>query len=192
MNARALLFLSAIALTGCGNPVADAEIAALGDEVPGVAQGEFHRPGQPCTLCHSDYYGAGDVFSIAGTIFAFPATGPTDEPVPAPNATVTLYDTTGIAMTATTNCVGNFFLTQDQYNPQFPLDVFVDADLPTTPSRHAHLSMDSRVSRQGSCAGCHFLQLSQVSPGWVFVTTDKTVPFTKPDAATCPGAANFP
>jgi hypothetical protein len=34
------------------DPVHQAEVDALGGEVQGVSQGEYHRAGQPCTVCH--------------------------------------------------------------------------------------------------------------------------------------------
>jgi hypothetical protein len=184
-----LFVVSAVGAVGCGNPVQDAKIDALPPEVVGVPEGEFHRPGQPCLLCHSDY-GGDPTFSVAGTIFAFDAKEATDEPVPVEGAVVTIYDTTGVPHTKATNCVGNFYFTADEWQPIFPLAVVVDADKPTKPASHAHVTMDSRVNREGSCAGCHFLQRSQVSPGWVYLTSDHTIPFkVRP---TCQGAPNFP
>ena len=50
MNARLLsscaLVAGALALAGCGNPVIDVKIAALGGEVTGVEPSEHHRPGR--------------------------------------------------------------------------------------------------------------------------------------------------
>src|SRR5450432_160855 len=40
------------ALVGCGDPVHDTAVSALGPEAPGVPKGPLHRPGQPCVLCH--------------------------------------------------------------------------------------------------------------------------------------------
>ncbi|HVY48717.1 MAG TPA: hypothetical protein VHB21_22670 [Minicystis sp.] len=177
----------AAAAAGCGNPVLDQKISALGGEVPGVEHGEFHRPGQPCTYCHSDYYGAGDVFSVAGTIFAVPAAKPNSKPMPVNGAKVTITDTTGNPVTATTNCVGNFFFTQSHYDPQFPLNVVVEADLMGT---HIRKVMGTRVNREGSCAGCHFGEQSTDTPGWIWVVDSPTDPFPPPDAS-CPGLPNF-
>src|SRR5262249_39649565 len=53
-----VLFLALVAPAGCGNPAVDPKIAALGPEANGVPQGEFHRSGQPCLLCHGPYGGA--------------------------------------------------------------------------------------------------------------------------------------
>ena len=181
------------ALAGCGDPVLDARIAALGPEEHGIKPGEFHRPGQPCTFCHSDY-GPGPPFSIAGTVFVVPSTGPKDKPEPVEDAVVTMTDTTGVNKIAHTNCVGNFFFTESEYNPQFPLHVVVEAKVPGV--GEVRKVMGTRVDRATSCGQCHVKNQSESSPGWVFVyqnTLDPTKksPFKKPNPRTCPGAANF-
>src|SRR5690606_33596927 len=66
--------LAALGATACGDPVLDARIEALGGEVDGVEPGEFHRPGQPCVLCHGKYGGEEPEMSVGGTIFAIPTT----------------------------------------------------------------------------------------------------------------------
>jgi hypothetical protein len=182
------------ALTGCGDPVLDARISALGPEQHGIRPGEFHRPGQPCTYCHSDY-GPGPPFSIAGTIFGVPAKNANSEPVPVDNAVVTMTDTTGVSKVARTNCVGSFFFRSGDYDPQFPLHVVVEANVPKIGA--VRKVMATRVDRATSCAECHLKEQSETSPGWVFVYQDPLNanardPFSKPSPSTCQGAANFP
>jgi hypothetical protein len=195
---RSFVFLQVVVasavLAGCGDPVLDARISALGPEMHGIHPGEFHRPGQPCTFCHSDY-GPGPPFSIAGTVFGVPALNAKSEPHPVDNAIVTMTDTTGVPKVARTNCVGSFFFRTDEYNPQFPLHVVVEAEVPGVgPVRKV---MGTRVDRATSCAECHLKEQSETSPGWVFVYQDPLNPkapdpFGKPSPSNCPGAANFP
>jgi hypothetical protein len=190
---RPVLFSAVFALAagGCANPVQDAKIEALGEEIAGVDEGEFHRPGQPCTVCHDEYGGA-PVFSIAGTIFSIPAIEGS-KPRPVNNARVTLTDTTGNPRTVTTNCVGNFFLTPEQYDPQFPVHVVVEADLPDD-GGVLRKSMATDIGRERSCGGCHVGAPSTSSPGWVWVYSNELDPEQDPFPApepSCQGAANF-
>ncbi len=39
------------AAASCSDPVHDSEVAALGGETD-IPQGEYHRAGQPCGVCH--------------------------------------------------------------------------------------------------------------------------------------------
>lgn len=147
----------------CGNPVQDQEIEALGGETPGVPEGPFHRPGQPCLLCHNDYYGAAPSFVVGGTVFAG-----LDSFKPVENVEVVLTDSIGETRTAVTNCIGNFYITKDSWNAQFPLAVEIrypagyDAEgKPMTDAKGAIVqkvkAMGSVISRDGSCAHCHTL-----------------------------------
>ncbi len=186
------LVAATVVLAGCGDPVLDARIAAQGPERHGIKPGEFHRPGEPCTFCHSDY-GPGPPFAMAGTIFGVPAKNAASEPIPVENAIITMTDTTGVPKVAKTNCVGNFFFKTGEYNPQFPLHVVVEAKVPGVGD--VRKVMGTRVDRATSCAECHLQQQSETSPGWVFVYDDPLNPkdpFHKPSPSTCPGAANFP
>lgn len=63
------------AIAGCStDPVHDAEVAALGPEVPGMPKSlyEYHRAGQPCLVCHGGEGPAHTQFSFGGTVFAGP------------------------------------------------------------------------------------------------------------------------
>ena len=51
------------------DPVDDMAVAALGDEVPNIPPGPYHRAGQPCSVCHGGQGPASTVFSMAGTVF---------------------------------------------------------------------------------------------------------------------------
>lgn len=167
----------------CGNPAVDARIDALGGELDGVEPGEYHRPGQPCVLCHGKYGGAEPLMSVGGTIFATKIASDSDQPVPVEGITVSFIDAAGISAKATTNCIGNFFISKEDYDPSFPLHVELEYQLDGgTPRRSP---MNSRISRDGSCAGCHVGAPNQGSPGIVYVVTSNS-PFPPP-GNDCPG-----
>ena len=174
----------AVALAGCGNPVVDSRIAALGEEDPNVAASEFHRAGQPCVLCHSVYEGASPEMSVGGTIFATP-----DDQIPVDKVMVTLTDARGEFRVVPTNCVGNFWIETGEWNPSFPLQAVISYDLPAVagaaPMR-GQKPMNSRISRDGSCATCHDGRRTQASVGWVFCEDSQpTPPFV--EVAGCAG-----
>lgn len=174
---------------GCGNPVTDDQIEAWGDELAEVPAGEHHRPGQPCVLCHSVAGGASPELVLGGTIFADQRSF-----LPVEGAEVVVYDAVGDVYTMTSNCIGNFYLPNEGLIPQFPLAVEVrcpkyDAagnKLETTKIR----SMNSWISRDGSCATCHSLRGTQNdSTGWIFCNDETEIlsnPYP-PVAESCPG-----
>ena len=130
MMARVLLSARRVGLTlglcallpmapSCADdPVHDAEVTSLGDEVPGVSQGPYHRAGQPCTVCHGGLGPASTQFSMAGTVF-----NAKDSLVGVDKAEILFVDANGSSPTLSvlTNCVGNFFITPDVWNPAFPV-----------------------------------------------------------------------
>ncbi|CAN5214316.1 hypothetical protein BH09MYX1_BH09MYX1_46360 [soil metagenome] len=136
--------MGSMAIGACSDPVPDGQIKALGDEVDGVPQGEYHRAGQPCVSCHTTYGPASaHPFAVAGTVFAVPggATGVED-------AYVGLTDTTGSSFVVKTNCVGNFFITKAEWDPAFP--IFVRAY-----KGNAARTMQGQIGRERACANCH-------------------------------------
>jgi hypothetical protein len=160
----------AIALGACGNPSLDSPIEALGEELGGVPASEFHRPGQPCVLCHSSYENADPDMSVGGTIFAVPkATLPSK--VPVQGAVVRITDASGdVFQSRPTNCVGNFWVTKEDWDPLFPLAVEVIYKDPTTSEERA-ATMSTRIGRDGSCATCHTMDgPDQASAGRVYCT----------------------
>jgi hypothetical protein len=205
----AALALSTAAVAGlatqaCSNPVIDSQIEALGGEQAGVAEGPFHRPGQPCLLCHSKYFGAPE-FSVGGTIFA-DQKGDSFKTVE--DVEVVLTDSIGETRTLTTNCIGNFYIQKDQWDPQFPLAAEIrypvydagtgepmkDADGNVVRKVKA---MGSYISRDGSCAHCHTLYghgpavdadgtpVYYNSAGWIYCNGSG-------DGATAPDTNFFP
>ena len=179
MMRAAILVVGAMALTGCPSPVNDDAIEALGGECNGVPESEHHRPGQPCVLCHGGYQGDSPELSIGGTVFATPA-----QPIPVEGAKVILIDAEGATMTKETNCIGNFQITTDEWVPAFPIHAEIVCPIPGTDETR-RLVMGTRISRDGSCAGCHFGPPDIDSPGWVFcAATMPTPPYTvKPTCA---------
>lgn len=182
---QTLLGLLSLFVVACGNRAVDERIADLGDEKPGVPPSEFHRPGQPCILCHGEYLRENPVMSVAGTIYAFPAD---KTPLPVKGVTVKLTDATGEEHKSGTNCAGNFFIKESEWKPAFPLRAEIEYPVPGSLDSVKRVVMSTRISRDGSCAGCHLGAPNQGSPGWVTCAeADLTPPFP-PEEASCPGA----
>ncbi len=147
---------------GCSlDPVERNAIQALGGEDPAVPPGEFHRPGQPCLVCHSRTGPASDSpFAVAGTIFYGPF-----KPRPVEGAWVRLIDADGNRVCKRTNCNGNFiFLDKDfgddkfqgRPGPTFPLLVSVQKVIdPAKDPLGKTPSMNGHIGREGSCSACH-------------------------------------
>lgn len=147
-----------VGLIGCGDPVRDARIEALGPEREGVAQGPLHRAGQPCLACHD---GSGPrELSVGGTIYR---TEGSKSPVA--GVRVELTDATGTTFTTATNCAGNFFVDPADFTPTYPLRVALQAGA-------QRIEMDSPIQRDGSCASCHARPAGTASAGVVYLYTD--------------------
>lgn len=159
--------------SGCANPIQDARIEQLGPEDPGVPPSDIHRPGQPCLLCHGPYKGAEPEMTVAGTIYGYSwdAAHAKDDPIPVEGVTIEISDTFGTSppVAPKTNCAGNFYLTKDDWNPSFPLRVAIRYPVPGEENGE-RVSMGTRISRDGSCNGCHVGKPNQGSPGWVYCT----------------------
>jgi hypothetical protein len=191
LGALTLALLALAGLPACSNPVVDQKIADLGPEVDGVLPSEFHRAGQPCLLCHGPYGGASPQMVVAGTIFATPE-HKGKAPSGVEGVIVTITDSFGDSpkKIKKTNCIGNFFITLDDWptaaGPGFPLAAKIEypsvgGGKGTTPAY-----MSTRIGRDGSCAGCHFGPRAEDSPGSVFCVDATTDPFPVP-GSDCPG-----
>jgi hypothetical protein len=169
-----MLFAAAGAAACNPDPVHDAQVKALGPEAPGVPQGECHRAGQPCNVCHGGSGPASAEFRIAGTIFYGPGSL-----VGVDQATVVFVDSNQSKFQTTTNCVGNFVVMPGEWDPAFPI-------LVTVAGQGLQQSMQSQISRDTSCAGCHAEQTDFnyfQSPGHVHLAaSDGTYAGTQ----TCP------
>jgi len=191
MSLHRWLFVSVVAAVigalSCGDPVHEAEVSALGPEAAGVPQGPTHRPGQPCLTCHGGQGPGGLTFVTAGTIYlsAYPIAANRANALA--SADVHLVDANGSTYDATTNTVGNFFVTTDQWNPVFPLGAHLpDAgtqadggaaasveDITVAPAGDLTNTtpMNTAVERGGvyaSCAYCHFDPPGPSSAGHIY------------------------
>jgi hypothetical protein len=181
----ACVAIAALAAACTTDPVHSNAVNALGPEVDGIPQGEYHRAGQPCLTCHGPDGPANKQFTMAGTVFYGPAA--TAPPVGIGGVTVTLEDDTGSEnSTAVTNCVGNFYLTADDWpgHPQFPVLVTIAAGQGSSLQSQ---SMQSHVGRTGSCADCHMYPTTNnyyMTPGFVHLNAQDNPNFTGDQ--TCP------
>jgi len=150
LTAVAGAFLGAVVSGwGCGDPVHDAEVAALGPEAPGVSPGPTHRPGQPCLTCHGGQGPAGQTFVTAGTVFESqytPSVPLLKDYTPVNGGLVHLVDANGNGFDAKTNSVGNFYVTTDQWNPAFPLGALSED---AGPSPSECIPVRSNISEYG-------------------------------------------
>lgn len=154
-----VLLLGALVIApglACTNPIQDFAIRAAGAEKGGVPEGEFHRAGQQCVICHQDGGKSKTSFILAGTIFGQPS-----KAIGVEGAKVQITDSGGGKITATTNCVGNFFVKREDFGRdlQFPLLVRVVKD-------GRSRSMGSQIGRAADCAFCHRVGLTPDDPSY--------------------------
>jgi hypothetical protein len=134
-------FVAALVLSGalaaCAmDPVHSSAVNALGGEIGGVPQGEYHRAGQPCVTCHSSAGPSKKTFTIAGTVYY----GPT-KAIGVDQVQVIMVDSLNSAFTTYTNCVGNFFVTPEQWQPSFPVIVEISKN-GTTRQMSSHIGRE--------------------------------------------------
>ena len=139
--------------TSCTDPIHDGSVKALGGETSGVPKGPLHRAGQACGVCHQESGPASSVFTISGTIFAQP-----QSLIGVNNATVALTDSRGSVHTTLTNCVGNFFVRPEEWDPSFPILVRVSKNA------FGPVDMRSQIGRETSCAICHVTNVPPDDP----------------------------
>lgn len=154
----AVLALGAgIALAACVDESHELQVQALGADAPGVPNGPLHRAGQPCLVCHGGQGPASRQFVMAGTVFAVQG-----QSAPAVGAQVGIEDVNGSFYTATTNEVGNFYITTNQWAPVMPAQAQVSQG-------QNNQQMVTHIGRDGLCAGCHTLTPGPTSPGPVYL-----------------------
>ena len=186
VRALALAIVAAAlgAAASCSDPVHDSEVAALGGETD-IPQSEYHRAGQPCSVCHGQEGPAKTQFALAGTVFLGP-----DCRVGAPNAEVLIVDSLGNQPPGrvVTNCVGNFEIAQDVWLsstggslPAFPILAWVRQD-------GILKKMMSHVSRETSCNQCHKDPNSDDSPGHIYMNQVEPTSYT----VSCPYRPDVP
>jgi hypothetical protein len=136
--------LFTLLLMSCGDKQLSKEVDRQGNEVAGVPQGQFHRPGKECVVCHQDGGEASDhPFTLAGTVFAS-----TNRQVGVAAASILLTDSDGSKFIATTNCVGNFFVRPSDWQPKYPIIVDIQKG-------DVRRTMSGPIGRQTDCAFCH-------------------------------------
>jgi hypothetical protein len=156
MRGSRLAIVLVFGASGCIDPVHDERVASLGPEAPGVEEGEFHRPGQPCTVCHGDKGPGSPSFGVGGTVFEA-SSGRT----PLVGAAVRMIDERLRTLVLTTNEAGNFYAESDDFSLSFPLWVSVDWG-------GRSVDMLTPVFRAGSCAECHADPAGPASVGHVY------------------------
>lgn len=162
----ALVLACALGAVACGNPVRDNLKRSLGPEDPNVPRGPLHRPGQPCTVCHSKAGGVEPPMSVAGTVFQV-----ADSKKPARNVIVQVVDAQGRHYSVATNCAGNFYIQENDFQPAYPIKPrLAYGNLPA-------LVHKTQIFRDGSCASCHTDPVSATSPGHVYIDTNGVVDF---------------
>jgi hypothetical protein len=207
---RFALLLSMLGLAGVGsscnlNPVHRASVNNLGPERDDLypVESEFHRPGEPCALCHSKEGPADSQFVLAGTVFWWddPGKKETEENRSyldrVDQAYVRIVDARKVERCFVTNCNGNFFVKPEDFERlTFPLLVSVErARAPgTDESTLAFRRMTGHIGREPSCATCHIQGIRDfASPDHIrlFDTEDA---FRKENikTAACPPAPDAP
>lgn len=176
----------ALSCLSCGDPVTDGRIADLGPEQDAFPPSDIHRPGQPCVLCHSDYEKAEPRLSIGGTLFLEPVAGEPLQPVS--GYTIRLNDSASQIVNLITNRCGNFFITEEEFAPTYPMRAELFGPSLTDLDNLVQITvMSTRIGRDGSCASCHNHPASVFSPGVVFLPAALLNPDIElPDPATCP------
>jgi mono/diheme cytochrome c family protein len=157
----------AILIPSCSDPVHDQEVAALGPENPKIPQGQYHRAGQPCTVCHGPEGPAQTQFALAGTVFWQPyGSGTNQGSVGANGAAIGIVDDLGKTTLITSNCVGNFWVTSAAFSPAFPL---LAEEYP--PGSTTGIPMPTEIGRAGSCGECHSDPPNYDAAGHIYLTT---------------------
>ena len=158
------------------DPVHTNNVKALGEEKPEdyPPTSEFHRPGEPCALCHSRRGPADSEFVLAGTVFW----GPDAYSRRVDKAYVRILDGAKGRRCFVTNCNGNFYVKKEDYESiTFPILVSVERtnDPGKDESTLTIRRMTSHIGREPSCATCHIQGLRDYgSPGQVHLYNSET------------------
>ena len=151
------------------DPVHRSLVNALGAENADLypPTSEYHRPGEPCALCHSDKGPAESKFVLGGTVFW----GPDNYEARVDNAYVRILDAEKKKRCFVTNCNGNFYVREADFSKiTFPLLVSVERTVKPGQNEAtlAIRRMASHIGREASCATCHIQGLRDfASPGQI-------------------------
>ncbi len=175
------------------DPVHRAGVNTLGPERDDLypVESEYHRPGEPCALCHSKAGPADSEFVLAGTVFW----GPERYDRRVDQAYVRFRGPGNTTKCFVTNCNGNFYVKTEEYAKlEFPLLVSVERVRdPFNDQRQlengSFREMTGHIGREASCATCHILNLRDfASPGQIRIyNTEAQVDAAKvPLPPSCP------
>jgi hypothetical protein len=177
------------------DPVHRASVNNLGSEQSDLypPESEYHRPGEPCALCHSKEGPADTVFALGGTIFW----GPDDYTKRVDQAYVRVLDANKTRKCFVTNCNGNFFVTPDEFSRiTFPLLISVERvkDPGRDESTMVIKRMTGHIGREPSCATCHIQGLRDFgSPGQIrMYDTEDQSKAANPPITLCPPPPDKP
>ncbi len=148
---------------------------------------EFHRPGEPCALCHSKDGPADSQFVLEGTIFW----GPDDYNKRVDSAYVRILDANKTRKCFVTNCNGNFFARPEDFSRiTFPLLVSVERTKDPGKDENTLVirRMTGHIGREPSCATCHIQGLRDFgSPGQIrLYDTEDQSKQANPPIVPCP------
>ena len=171
------------------DPVHRAGVNNLGPENADLypPETEFHRPGEPCALCHSKAGPAESQFVLAGTVFW----GPDVYQNRVDNAYVRIVDANKTKKCFVTNCNGNFFVRPEQF-PRITFPLLVSVERTVEPGKNdtelKYKAMAGHIGREASCAICHIQGLRDfASPGQIFLfSSEDDVKKANPRFVNCP------
>lgn len=169
---RLALFVSIVGVAGVGsscnlNPVHRAGVNNLGPERDDLypPESEYHRPGEPCALCHSKDGPADSEFVLAGTIFWWDDPGEKETRENrsyfdrVDQAYVRVLDANKTQKCFVTNCNGNFFVRPEDF-PRITFPLLISVERTREPgvddtNSVAFRRMTGHIGREPSCAVCH-------------------------------------
>jgi hypothetical protein len=194
LGAAVLVALASVGSSCNLDPVHRTGVNALGPENDQLypIDSAYHRPGEPCALCHSDKGPADSKFVLGGTIFW----GPDDYNARVDNAYVRILDANKTKRCFVTNCNGNFYVRESDFAKiTFPLLVSVEraVDPGQNETTLVIRRMSSHIGREASCATCHIQGLRDfLSPGQIrMFNTAQEFKEKKIPLATCPPPPEF-
>lgn len=168
--ASGLVALAAIGSSCNLDPVHRSSVNLLGDErgddYPTLS--EYHRPGEPCALCHSEKGPADSVFVLGGTVFW----GPDNYGNRVDKAYVRIVDANKASKCFVTNCNGNFYVRKEDFS-RITFPILTSVERTKDPGKDDKTSlqlrrMSSHIGREASCATCHIQGIRDfASPGQI-------------------------
>ena len=105
----------------------------------------MHRAGQTCTTCHADEGPGSPPFAFGGTVY-----DKRNSTIALPGVTVSMVDAKGVAVSRTSNEVGNFYVLRSEFDPTYPVHVTMSFGAESK-------EMKTRIGGDGGCARCHQL-----------------------------------